>query len=260
MKRSRLAGIGASVLIVSLLWSAAISAEEHETPALDPDAVIQKLKEGNARYVSGRLEHPNVSADRRVETAASGQHPYVTVLSCADSRVPPEYIFDAGVGDLFVIRVAGNVADTSQVGTMEYSVGHLHTPVVVVLGHTRCGAVTAVATEQDVHDNVLALAARIKPAVAEAKKRHPDLGGERLAAAAVETNVWQAIDDAFKVSPLLREAAHTRKVKVVGAVYDIETGEVHWLGEHPEQVKLLGYTTGPKPPPDPQNEHRKHGP
>lgn len=260
MKHYRLVGISLGLLAAGLLWSAAIAAEEHDAPALSPDAVILKLKEGNERYVSGKLEHPNVSADRRTETTKGGQHPYVTLLSCADSRVPPEYIFDAGIGDLFVVRVAGNIADTNQVGTMEYGVGHLHTPLVVVLGHTKCGAVTAVATDTEVHDNVLALAARIRPAVAEARKRHPELEGERLAAAAVETNVWQAIDDTFKVSPLLREAARDKKIKVVGAIYDIETGQVRWLGEHPEQTKLLGYTTGPKAPAQPQGEGRKHGP
>lgn len=260
MNRHRLIGLGLGLVVVGLLWSAAIAAEEKDAPALSPDDVIKRLKDGNERYVSGKLEHPNVSADRRTETAKGGQHPYVTLLSCADSRVPTEFIFDAGIGDLFVMRVAGNVADTDEVATIEYGVEHLKTPLLLVLGHTRCGAVTAAATNAEAHGNIPALVAKIKPAVAVAKERHPELDGEKLVAATVETNVWEAIDNAFKSSPILREAVHGHKAKVVGAIYDIETGQVRWLGEHPEQTKLLGYTTGPKAETAAPSESKKHGP
>ena len=105
------------------------------------DEALQKLIAGNARFAAGEPTAQHQDQARRCETVAGGQHPYVTILSCADSRVPPEIVFDAGLGDLFVIRIAGNVADTDEIATIEYGVGHLNSPLIVVMGHTKCGAV-----------------------------------------------------------------------------------------------------------------------
>ena len=108
------------------------------------EASLALPKEGNLRFAADTPRHPNAGSARRAATAAEGQEPFVTVLSCSDSRAPVELIFDRGVGEVFTVRVAGNVADTDEIATIEYGVGHLHTPLLVVLGHTRCGAVTAV--------------------------------------------------------------------------------------------------------------------
>ena len=133
------------ILTLSFIVSQGLAAEEAPAGAPGPDQALQKLKSGNDRLVAGRRLFPNQGAPRLKDTAAQGQHPYVTILSCSDSRVPLEHMFDAGFGDLFVVRVAGNVADDDEIGTIEYGVGHLHTPLLLVLGHTKCGAVTAVA-------------------------------------------------------------------------------------------------------------------
>ena len=216
-----------------------------EGPGLSPDQAAGRLKEGNGRFTSGKPEHPNADADRIADTAKNGQHPFVTLLSCSDSRVPVELIFDQGIGDVFVVRVAGNVCDVDEIGSIEYGTDHLGTPLLVVLGHTQCGAVTAVTTGAEVHGNIPPLVENIKPAVAMAQKSHPDLHGKDLVPAAIEANVWQAMDDLFRVSPVTRERVKSDKLKVVGAIYEIETGKVNWLGQHPELDRLLAYTGGP---------------
>ncbi len=208
------------------------------------DEALQRLKEGNARFVAGESAHPNSDAARRVETARGGQHPFVTVVACSDSRSPVERLFDQGIGDVFVIRVAGNVCDTDEVGSIEYGVDHLGTPLLVVLGHTLCGAVTAVTTGAEVHGNIPPLVENIKPAVAAAQKAHPDLHGKDLVPAAIKANVWQAIDDLMRTSPTTRKLVRAGKLKVLGAIYDLESGKIEWLGSHPEESRLLDYTGG----------------
>ncbi|HQY87451.1 MAG TPA: carbonic anhydrase [Tepidisphaeraceae bacterium] len=200
---------------------------------------LDRLREGNSRYVLGESTFPRADSTRRYETSEDGQHPFATVLSCADSRVPPELIFDTGIGDLFVIRVAGNVADTDEVATIEYGTGHLNTPVVVVMGHTACGAVTAVANGAELHGNLAELTDNILPAVASAKHENPKLSGERLVSQSIRWNVRQAQADLFERSETIRQLVTEGKVKVVGAIYDLHSGSVLWLGEHPDQAELL---------------------
>ena len=198
------------------------------------------LKEGNERYVEGKARHPHQGRERRALTSAQGQHPLATVLTCSDSRVPPEIIFDQGLGDLFVVRVAGNVAATDEIGSIEYAVDHLNTPLVVVMGHTQCGAVSAVLNNAKLPPNIAALTEPIKPAVAQAKADHPGAAQDVLLAAAIKDNVWQAIADMLEQSPILRDKIKAGQVRVVGAVYDIDTGKVEWLGPHPDQASLIG--------------------
>jgi len=159
-------------------------------PGVSADDALAMLKEGNDRFAAGKSGYPNTAANRRQETASGGQHPFATVLSCSDSRVPVEYIFDRGIGDLFVIRVAGNVADTDEIATAEYGVDHLGTPVLMVLGHTRCGAVTAVATGAQVHGKLPQLVDNIVPAVRKAQTERPDLKGDALVNEAITNNIW----------------------------------------------------------------------
>lgn len=214
-------------------------------PGVTPEQAIERLREGNARFQSSKSIHPHIDSSRLRQTAEQGQHPFATVLTCSDSRVPVELVFDHGVGDIFVVRVAGNVCGQHEAGTIEYGVDHLKTPLLVVLGHSRCGAVTAVATDAKLHGNVPALVRGIRPAVEQAKQGHPNLHGKELVPAATQCNVWQAIDDLFRQSPMTRELVSEGKLRVVGAIYQVDTGKIDWLGMHPQQARLLKYTSDP---------------
>lgn len=211
---------------------------------LSPRQALDRLKEGNRRFAEGKRVHPNQNPVY-LKTIAGSQHPFATVISCSDSRVPVEHIFDVGFGDLFVIRIAGNVCATDEVGSIEYGVQYLETPILVVLGHSNCGAVTAVVEEQDVSGNIPALVAPIGTAVETAIRENPDLSGEDLVPSAITANVCQALADLFLTSPIARQRVKDGKLEVVGAFYELETGQVKWLGRHPEQDRLLQATTGP---------------
>ncbi|MEE8451427.1 MAG: carbonic anhydrase, partial [Thermoguttaceae bacterium] len=214
-------------------------------PGITPDAAIEQLKEGNQRFHTGESNHPRADAQRMEETAENGQNPFATVITCSDSRVPVERVFDQGIGDIFTIRVAGNVCDTDEIGSIEYGIDHLGTPVMVVLGHSGCGAVTAVVTGAELHGSIPPLVDNIGPAVEKAKLDHPDTHGKDLVPAAVEANVWQSIDDLFKRSPATRKRVEAGTLKVIGAVYHLDDGKVEWLGEPSDLDRLLAYTSGP---------------
>jgi len=201
-----------------------------------PNQVIQKLKEGNARFYRGEAVYPHADKSRLslAGTENQGDYAYATVITCSDSRVPVELIFDAGVMDIFVIRVAGNVCDTDEIGSIEYGLAHVNTPVLVVLGHTQCGAVTAVT--HAVHGkghrlerNIPPLVDNIKPAVKRAIDQQPKAEGEEVIPFAIEENVWQSIEDLFMASPASRNLVKSGDVKVVGAIYDVGNGKVQWL-------------------------------
>lgn len=205
---------------------------------LTPDEALVTLRQGNARFVSGRPTHPNSGKSRINETATDGQQPFATLITCSDSRVPVERVLDQGIGDIFVIRVAGNVCAVDEIGSIEYGVDHLGTSLMVVLGHTGCGAVTAVATGAELHGSIPALVDNIIPAVERAEK-NTGLKGSAVVSAAVVENVWQSISDLLAGSPATSRLVREHKLKVVGAVYDITDGTVEWLGEHPGQASLL---------------------
>jgi carbonic anhydrase len=196
------------------------------------------LREGNARWVKDQATNPSSDHAQR-ELAAGGQHPFVSVLGCADSRVPLERLFDRGVGEIFAVRVAGNVAGESELGTIEYGVEHLNTPLLVVMGHTKCGAVAAAASGAQVHGKVAGLLAHVQPAVERAKATNPELSGDELVAQAVQENVWQQIATVLRESSGVRERVESGSLTIVGAVYDIASGEVQFFGSHPWQRELL---------------------
>jgi carbonic anhydrase len=231
-------------VVLSLAVLAGPLAASSAGPGISTDEASRILKEGNGRYVDGKSRHPHQDRERRAMTAGQGQHPLATVLTCSDSRVPPEIIFDQGIGDVFVIRVAGNVAATDEVGSIEYAVDHLATPLVMVLGHTQCGAVTAVVDGDKLPPNIAALVEPIRPAVAKAREDNPEAAKDVLLNAAIKDNVWQAIADMMQASPIIREKIKDGQIKVVGAIYEIDSGQVKWLGPHPEQDKLLGVKKG----------------
>lgn len=210
------------------------------TPALTPDEALKRLLDGNERFQRDEhiLSHHTSKAWRKELVPA--QHPVATVLGCCDSRVPPEIVFDQGVGDLFVMRVAGNVVDADMIGSLAYAFEHLKTPLFMVLGHERCGAVRA-AVEQRVshvhdYDEIEELLMRIGHVLDDV-----DLTGPRdeVVARAVEANVRHSM-------MLVREAKHVKeglaegKVKLVGGVYDLASGRVRLLEDKPLQPKGKG--------------------
>ena len=218
------------------------------TPLLDfaavtPDEALQSLQQGNERFTAGRPAHPNQTAARRSEVATA-QAPFATLLTCSDSRLPAEAIFDQGIGDLFVVRVAGNVAQTDEIGSIEYGTGHLNTPLLVVMGHSSCGAVKAVLEGTEVHGRIPDLVAPIVPVVEKTRAANPGRAGAEILAPAVEANVWQSITSILENSSTVRDLVKTGRLKVVGAIYDLTTGSVQWKGEHPEQARLLAASRG----------------
>ena len=230
-------------LAAALLWSIGLTPALSAAGQTDPsarllrDASLMLLKEGNARFAANKPQHPNQDAERRTATATQGQEPFATILACSDSRDPVELIFDRGVGDLFVVRVAGNVAGVSELATVEYGVGHLGTPLLIVMGHTKCGAVTAVVKETELHGHLHWLAEKIKPAVAKVKAESVE--SEEAVPKAIQANVWQTIEDIIKQSSVVRAKLETGQVTVLGAIYDLEQGKVTWLGAHPAQESLI---------------------
>ncbi len=180
-----------------------------------------------------------MDSGRREHTSKHGQNPFASVLSCSDSRVPVEHVFDAGIGDLFVIRVAGNVSDNDEIASIEYGVEHLGTALLVVLGHSSCGAVTAVTRGDKVHGSLKQLLDNITPAVIKAKKKLGEKFSEDLVAESIKLNVWQSIESLYRGSPSIVKFVRDKKLKVIGGLYHIHTGAVEWMGEHPSQAELL---------------------
>lgn len=234
--RRWLAYVGAMTLGVSHALTMA-----GEAPSARPSTAdaLNRLREGNTRFLSGESQSPNLTPERLREAAEQDQRPFATILTCADSRIPVERLFDQGVGDVFVVRVAGNVADTDEIGSIEYGVGHLRTPLVVVMGHTRCGAVSAVLSGAETHGSIAPLVDNIRPAVEWVQRNRPELGPEEMMAAAIEANVWQSIDDLLTHSAETRALVEQGSVTVVGAVYDLATGHVRFMGEHPYQERII---------------------
>ena len=194
---------------------------------------IERLKEGNRRFVAGRRRSGAVSPNRRMRLT-DGQNPFAAILGCSDSRVPAELVFDQGLGDLFVVRVAGNVAAPSQVGSVEFAAEKFGIELVVVLGHTRCGAIEATLKELD-HSasnpsaNLGAILNRIRPAVRSLPGTAPDADHDTLVRQAVRANVRAQVEVLTQGSEMLGRLVETGRLTVVGAEYDLATGEVEFL-------------------------------
>jgi len=218
------------------------------TPRITPDEAFEQMKAGNIRFAADKAIHPHTDLSRILQAGreSQGNHAFATVLACSDSRVPVERIFDAGVMDLFVIRIAGNVCNGDQAGSIEYGLAHVNTPLLVVMGHSQCGAVTAVAQSlqgkaHTLERNIPAMIAGIEPAVKRVMQGPEGTNGPNLVDKAIEENVWQAIENLFMNSPRTRELVTSDKVKVVGAVYDVGSGRVRWLPDS-KVYRLLGRT------------------
>lgn len=209
------------ILLACLAATPALFAAE-PVKSVSPDAALAILQAGNQRFVTSKTPDGKSEAVRRAETAQT-QHPFAIVVGCADSRTAPELVFDQHVGDLFVVRVAGNLAGEHALGSIEYAVEHLGTRLIVVLGHERCGAVQAALTTATAPGNVNSLVRDIQPAV-KATKGKP---GDRLALT-VKENAQQVAAKIRREAKLGELAKH---VRVVVGVYDLDTGKVTWAKE-----------------------------
>lgn len=235
------------------LTSGSVLASGSKAAKPSPDEAILMLKAGNERFVTGKATQPHTSAGRLALAGKEdqGDHAYATVITCSDSRVPVEILFDAGIMDIFVIRVAGNVLDVDEIGSVEYGLAHVNTPAFVVLGHTQCGAVTAVTKTVQGHGhplerNIPPLVDNIIPAVKKAIADNPKAHGAEVIPYAIEENIWQGIEDLFMKSPISRDLVNEGKVKVVGAIYDVSNGKISWLPEAKSTEILKKVEANPK--------------
>lgn len=191
------------------------------------ESANRKLIEGNRRFALGKPLQEDISLQKRRDLKVNGQKPFAVILSCSDSRVPPEIVFDQGLGDIFVVRNAGNVVEPVALGSIEYSIKYLGTPLIVVMGHEDCGAVKAAVEGEETTDNIEAIIKKIEPSVEKAKS-----GGskEGLKERAENENIVNSIEQ-IKKSPVVKEMLETGRVKIVGAKYHLESGEVIFINE-----------------------------
>jgi carbonic anhydrase len=209
------------ILFLPLLLGAADPQNKSTRTPLTADQALADLLKGNERFASDHLKHPHQHRKDRLAVEPA-QHPFAAILSCSDSRVPPEVVFDEGLGDLFVIRNAGNIVNDTVIGTIEYAVEHLGIPVIMVLGHSHCGAVQAtIAGGNDDHSHIAAIRQAIAPAVQQARGEAGDLEEN-----AVRDNVQNAVKALRESKPILHESLAKGKIKIVGAIYDLHTGKV----------------------------------
>ncbi|MCU0536536.1 MAG: carbonic anhydrase [Hydrococcus sp. Prado102] len=220
--RRTLLGLGMAGGISAMLgWNVKFAqATEVNRESMTPDTALKRLLDGNQRFVEHKLQNPDRSLKRQLEIAKA-QHPFAAILSCADSRVPAEIIFDEGLGDLFDVRIAGNIATPEAVGSLEYATALLNTPLLMVVGHERCGAVTAAVENKPLPGKIGTFAKAIAPAVTRVK----DESGDPVENAVV-ANVLYQIEQLKQASTLLTDLVETGKLAIVGGRYDLDTGKV----------------------------------
>ncbi len=187
---------------------------------MDADKALKKLMAGNRRFLSENYDRGDIGLNRRADIS-KGQHPFAIIVDCSDSRVVPEFIFDQGLGDLFVIRTAGNIVDNIAIGSVEYAVEHLGVRLVLVLGHDDCGAVKATVAGVKTEGHIDTIVNAIKPAVAIAKSKPGDLLNNAIA-----QNVDMVVKRLQTSQPILAHAVQTGKIRIVGGVYSLKDGSV----------------------------------
>lgn len=213
-------------------------ASSHSEPAVSPDDALQKLMDGNKRYVENKMTSSKLCDLTTRTSLAKSQKPYAIVLTCSDSRVPPEILFDKGLGEIFVIRVAGNVPDPIVLGSIEYAAEHLGTPLVMVLGHERCGAVKATVDAKGKSSgskNIDAIIKQVAPSVKSAAKDCQSCKDDKKCAetkpaefveCVVDANAKNVAANLTKNSKILDHLLHAKKIKIVAAKYDLDDGRV----------------------------------
>jgi len=194
------------------------------------EEALKRLLDGNRNFVANRLTIKDSSLTAARQALAGGQKPYAIILACSDSRVPPEIIFDKGLGEIFVVRVAGNIADPIVLGSIEYAAEHFGSPLIVVLGHKRCGAVSAaVDAEGRPHGNIGAIIKTIAPAVKQAKKDAGSANKSDLVESAIDNNIKLVVKSLVKQSPVIRSLVDGGKIRIAGAKHDLDDGTVKLL-------------------------------
>ncbi len=209
-------------ILAALLLAASCTTEQKRAATTPGDDPLTLLEQGNHRFIEGHRRSADLVQERAA--LAAGQRPYAIVLTCADSRVPPELVFDESLGRLFVIRVAGNVVDPIILGSIEYAVEHLHTHLLLVMGHDSCGAVQAAMQGGAAPPNIQAMLAPLAPVVAKVKAEQHE--GADAIAAAVRENVVEQVKRATAESAVLAEAVEQNHLQIVGAVYHLASGKV----------------------------------
>ena len=227
MRKTQLASCFIAVSLLGANQFAHAADPAHpDQPIVPPAEAMSRLKEGNGRFTNGNLQHPGQTAERRTELAKT-QHPFAAIVSCSDSRVPPEIVFDQGLGDLFIVRVAGNVINDEGLGSIEYTVDHLGTRLILVLGHQSCGAVKAaretIAAKGKAPGHIESLVKAIKPAVEATAKEDLET--------TVKANVKNVVQALRSSTPILKAKVDSGEIRVVGAYYSLDTGSVAFLDE-----------------------------
>lgn len=216
-----------AMLTAALAATAGIAFASGAGAGVSADEALQRLLDGNKRFVESKMTASALCDLPAREKLATSQHPYAIILSCSDSRVPPEIIFDRALGEVFVVRVAGNVADPIVLGSIEYATEHLGSPLIMVLGHERCGAVTAAVTSKGKHEgNVGAILKAIQPAVKKAKKDCQGKSSAEVVECVVKANAKAVAADLTKSSKVLAKQLKEGKIKIVSATYDLDDGKV----------------------------------
>lgn len=210
------------ILTLALLLLFASTVLAGGTAGLDAEESLKKLMDGNRRFVSETYDRGDIGPARRAEIS-KGQRPFAVIVDCSDSRVVPEFIFDQGLGDLFVIRTAGNIVDDIAIGSVEYAVKHLGVRLVLVLGHDDCGAVKATVAGGKAEGHIDAILQAIRPAVAVAMQKPGNLLDNAIA-----QNVDMVINRLQSAQPILAQALQTGDVRIVGGVYHLKDGSVDW--------------------------------
>ncbi len=212
--------------IIMVAWGAGVLAAA-SSGDVSADEALKRLMDGNKRYAEGRMTACLQTTKETRDKLSAGQKPFAVILSCSDSRVPPEIIFDKTFGEIFVVRVAGNVPDPVVLGSIEYAVEHLGSPLIMVLGHERCGAVIAsVDAYGKPEGNIGAIIKKITPAVRKAKQGIKGTPKAGLVERAVDHNIRLAAENMIKQSPVIRHLVKEGKVKIVKAKYDLDEGTV----------------------------------
>lgn len=230
-----MAGATALLLLLTLSGCSTAKPERRELTAIEeeqanatPSQVLSWLESGNERFASGKLKPRDMLHDQRV--TAAGQHPRAAILSCIDSRAPAEFIFDEGIGDLFNARIAGNIADTDLVGSLEFACKLSGAKLVVVMGHTSCGAIKG-ACDRVQLGNLTGLLDKIQPAVEAVGNMHGERNSKNkeFVEAVAEANVGLTVQRIRELSPILRGMESEGKIGIVGCIYNLETGRVRFL-------------------------------
>ncbi len=211
-----------SIVLLVIVFASAACASAPSTPAVAPAATspLAVLLAGNRRFVHGRPTHVQQAYDQR-PALVQGQHPIAIIVCCSDSRVPPELVFDQGLGRLFVVRLAGEVVDANALGSIEYATEHLHTHLIVVLGHDQCGAVQAAIAAGQVPGHIESIVRAIQPAVAEARTQPGNLLDN-----AINDNILHVVSQIKSSRPILAHLVDTGQLQVVGARYNLASGRV----------------------------------